>query len=149
MRKKDAFFDFEVPYFTKYGLDTVAVGHPIADNLIGRYKCAEKSDGEKLLGQDLISFVEKTISNEESAESMYESIDLLADKLDRQVKKFKNKALYSDKTSIRNVEDVVETEDEAVLEDTEVLEDIEDDLDDDMDDLTILGEEELEDEENE
>ena len=31
-----AFFDFEVPYFTKYGLDTVAVGHPIADGLIGR-----------------------------------------------------------------------------------------------------------------
>ncbi len=53
---------------------------------------------------------------EESAESMYESIDLLADKLDRQVKKFKNKALYSDKTSIRNVEDVVETEDEAIVE---------------------------------
>ena len=51
---------------------------------------------------------------EESAESMYESIDLLADKLDRQVKKFKNKALYSDKTSIRNVEDVIEAEDEAV-----------------------------------
>lgn len=46
-------------------------------------------------------------------------------------------------------EEIVETEDEAVLEDAEVLEDIEDDLDDDMDDLTILGEEELEDEENE
>lgn len=41
---------------------------------------------------------------EESAESMYESIDLLADKLDRQVKKFKNKALYSDKTTIRTAE---------------------------------------------
>lgn len=25
------FFDFEVPYFTKYGLDARAVGHPIAD----------------------------------------------------------------------------------------------------------------------
>lgn len=35
-----AFFDFEVPYFTKYGLDTVAVGHPIADGLIG--KCVKK-----------------------------------------------------------------------------------------------------------
>ena len=35
---------------------------------------------------------------------MYESIDLLADKLDRQVKKFKDKALGSDKASIRNVE---------------------------------------------
>ncbi len=30
-----AFFDFEVPYFTKYGLDTVAVGHPIAEGLVG------------------------------------------------------------------------------------------------------------------
>lgn len=53
---------------------------------------------------------------EESAESMYESIDLLADKLDRQVKKFKNKALYSDKTSIRNVEDTTTTEDEVTTE---------------------------------
>ena len=46
---------------------------------------------------------------EESAESMYESIDLLADKLDRQVKKFKNKALYSDKSTIRGVSEVEET----------------------------------------
>lgn len=38
---------------------------------------------------------------EEAGESMYESIDLLADKLDRQVKKFKDKSLGSDKTSIR------------------------------------------------
>ena len=49
---------------------------------------------------------------EESGESMYASIDLLADKLDRQVKKFKDKSLYSDKSSIRNsanvIEDVVE-----------------------------------------
>ncbi|MDR1337923.1 MAG: lipid-A-disaccharide synthase [Rickettsiales bacterium] len=28
-----SFFEFERPYFTKYGLDTVAVGHPIADGL--------------------------------------------------------------------------------------------------------------------
>ena len=41
---------------------------------------------------------------EESAESMYESIDLLADKLDRQVKKYKDKALGSDKASIRTPE---------------------------------------------
>lgn len=42
-----------------------------------------------------------------------------------------------------------ETEDEAVLDETEVLEDIEDDLDDEMEDLTILSEEEMEeDEEN-
>ena len=41
---------------------------------------------------------------EEAADSMYESIDLLADKLDRQVKKFKDKALTSDKSTIRNSE---------------------------------------------
>lgn len=45
-------------------------------------------------------------------------------------------------------DELLETEDEAVLEDVEVLEDIDDDLDDDMDDLTILSEEEMEDEEN-
>ena len=53
---------------------------------------------------------------EESAESMYESIDLLADKLDRQVKKFKNKSLYSDKSTIRNVEIKEEKEEEEPVE---------------------------------
>ena len=56
---------------------------------------------------------------EESADSMYESIDLLADKLDRQVKKFKNKSLYSDKTTIRNTEveeEVVADEEETKIE---------------------------------
>ena len=43
-----AFFDFEVPYFTKYGLDTVAVGHPIADGLIGNYKKSNKN-AEKII----------------------------------------------------------------------------------------------------
>ena len=52
---------------------------------------------------------------EESAESMYESIDLLADKLDRQVKKFKNKSLYSDKTTIRNTD----VDDEVVVDEEE------------------------------
>ena len=32
-----AFFDFEIPYFTKYGLNTIAVGHPISDGL-DKYK---------------------------------------------------------------------------------------------------------------
>lgn len=55
---------------------------------------------------------------EESAESMYASIDLLADKLDRQVKKFKDKSLSSkDKSaSIRTeavIEEVEEDEEEA------------------------------------
>lgn len=31
-----AFFDFELPYFTKYGLATMAVGHPVSDGLIGK-----------------------------------------------------------------------------------------------------------------
>ena len=53
---------------------------------------------------------------EESADSMYESIDLLADKLSRQVKKFKDKSLYSDKASIRNVEDKEEKDVEEVVE---------------------------------
>ena len=57
---------------------------------------------------------------EESADSMYESIDLLADKLDRQVKKFKDKSLYSDKATIRNTADAdVETEEEVKEESTE------------------------------
>ena len=43
---------------------------------------------------------------EEAAESMYASIDLLADKLARQITKYKDKSLGSDKTSIRT--DVVE-----------------------------------------
>ncbi|MBQ7055583.1 MAG: lipid-A-disaccharide synthase [Alphaproteobacteria bacterium] len=43
-----AFFDFEVPYFTKYGLNTVAVGHPIADGIIGKYKSQNK-DAEKII----------------------------------------------------------------------------------------------------
>jgi putative sigma-54 modulation protein len=51
---------------------------------------------------------------EEAAESMYASIDLLADKLSRQVNKFKDKSLGSDKTSIRT--DVAEKEVSAVEE---------------------------------
>lgn len=52
----------------------------------------------------------KNIHVEESGESMYASIDLVADKLDRQVKKFKDKSLSSDKESIRNVVEEKETE---------------------------------------
>ena len=45
-----AFFDFEVPYFTKYGLDTVAVGHPIAEGLLG-------GDGVRATGEKVITLV--------------------------------------------------------------------------------------------
>ena len=41
-----AFFDFEVPYFTKYGLKTVAVGHPIAEGLD---KYVKNDDGKKII----------------------------------------------------------------------------------------------------
>lgn len=51
--------------------------------------------------------------------------------------------------NIDDEEEVEMTEDEAVLDDAEALEDVEDDLDDDMEDLTILDEDELDDEENE
>ena len=40
------FFDFEVPYFSKYGLKTVSVGHPIAEGLDAYVK---KDDNEKII----------------------------------------------------------------------------------------------------
>ena len=43
-----AFFDFEVPYFTKHGLDTVAVGHPIAEGLLNQKK-SRKKIGDKVI----------------------------------------------------------------------------------------------------
>lgn len=57
---------------------------------------------------------------EVAAESMYASIDLIADKLDRQVKKIKDKSLSSDKQTIRNVEVVeVESDEENEIPDAE------------------------------
>ena len=44
-----AFFDFEIPYFTQYGLDTIAVGHPIADNIMGKYTAARQTRGDKVV----------------------------------------------------------------------------------------------------
>lgn len=43
-----AFFDFEIPYFTKYGLNTVAVGHPIVDGL-DKYKKSITDKEEKII----------------------------------------------------------------------------------------------------
>lgn len=58
------------------------------------------------------------IQAEENAESMYASIDLVADKLDRQVKKFKDKHMAKSKTgSIRT--DAVEEGEEETEEVTE------------------------------
>ncbi|MBO4700942.1 MAG: lipid-A-disaccharide synthase [Alphaproteobacteria bacterium] len=39
-----AFFDFEVPYFTKYGLPTIAVGHPIAENIMDLPRAKQMDD---------------------------------------------------------------------------------------------------------
>ena len=50
---------------------------------------------------------------EESAESMYASIDLLSDKLLRQVQKVKDKALSSNKAAIR-MENVDNNEEEEI-----------------------------------
>ena len=57
-----------------------------------------------------------SIHLEETAESMYASIDLLSDKLLRQVQKVKDKALSSNKASIRmeNVDNNDEEEIEVV-----------------------------------
>lgn len=55
---------------------------------------------------------------EEADDSMYASIDLLADKLDRQVKKLKDKTLGSDKTSIRT-DNIAEEESEKEPEKAE------------------------------
>lgn len=44
-----AFFDFERPYFTKYGLDTMAVGHPVSDGLIGRTAKTKKQTPDKII----------------------------------------------------------------------------------------------------
>ena len=59
---------------------------------------------------------------EESAESMYASIDLLADKLDRQVKKFKDKTLGTDKSSIRTDDKEKKTESDDEEEVVEAIE---------------------------
>ena len=51
----------------------------------------------------------------EIAESMYASIDLLSDKLLRQVKKVKDKSLSSNKASIRTDSLPEENDDEIVV----------------------------------
>lgn len=55
-----------------------------------------------------------TIHCEEAAESMYASIDLLADKFARQITKFKDKNISSSKESIREI--FVEKNDEEEVE---------------------------------
>ena len=46
-------YPFEIPYFRKYGLDTVSIGHPAADRTRKTYKVARSqlgvADGDKML----------------------------------------------------------------------------------------------------
>ena len=56
-----AFFYFLIPYFTKYGLDTVAVGHPIADGLVGKYKSKENEKIITLIPGSRMSEVKKLL----------------------------------------------------------------------------------------
>ena len=63
----------------------------------------------------ICKFVSGSVQAEESAETMYASIDLVADKINRQVKKFKEKQISTSKNqSIRT--DVIEEEEEAPVE---------------------------------
>ena len=64
-----------------------------------------------------------SIHCEESADSMYASIDLLADKLDRQVKKFKDKTLSSkDKSASIRTENLAEEDEETEEAEVEITE---------------------------
>lgn len=55
-----AFFDFEIPYFTKYGLDTIAVGHPVAETLIGSGGASKQEQNN----EKIITFVPGSRMNE-------------------------------------------------------------------------------------
>lgn len=52
----------------------------------------------------------ETIRVEERAENMYASIDLVCDKLDRQVKKFKEKGLAKSKVGVESIRTKVQPE---------------------------------------
>lgn len=75
----------------------------------------------KHIAEVLCKLTSGAIHCEESADSMYASIDLLADKLDRQVKKYKDKTLSSkDKSASIRTEKL----EEAVEEETELTEEV-------------------------
>ena len=69
-----AFFDFEKPYFEKYGLKTIAVGHPISDGL-HRYKKANN------VKDKIITFIPGSRMNEvkKLLPVFHKTIDMLGD----------------------------------------------------------------------
>ncbi len=64
----------------------------------------------------ICKFVSGSVQAEESAESMYASIDLVADKINRQVKKFKEKQITSSKTASIRTDALPEEKEETVAE---------------------------------
>ena len=83
-------------------------GIEVISSVIKNPAAAEKHIAEVRCNLDKVK-----IHLEESAESMYASIDLLSDKLLRQVQKVKDKALSSNKASIR-MENVDNNEEEEI-----------------------------------
>lgn len=70
-----SFFDFEVPFFTRYGLPTIAVGHPIADGLRPaaneKHKKQNKEENIALIPGSRMSEVKKLLPlMRETAEKM-------------------------------------------------------------------------------
>ena len=76
----------------------------------------------KHIAEVLCKITSGVIHCEESAESMYASIDLLADKLDRQVKKYKDKTLSSKDKSASIRTEKLEEEEIEVEETIEISE---------------------------
>ncbi len=77
------------------------------------------SVAENHTAEVICKFVSGSVQAEENAESMYASIDLVADKLNRQVQKFKDKNMAKSKTgSIRTdaLTDDVEEETDTIEE---------------------------------
>lgn len=72
------------------------------------------SAAEKHIAEVRCSLDKVKLHLEETAESMYASIDLLSDKLLRQVKKVKDKSLSSNKESIRT-DRVEEDDDDEII----------------------------------
>lgn len=74
------------------------------------------SVAENHTAEVICKFSSGSVQAEESAESMYASIDLVSDKLDRQVKKFKDKHIGKGKTGSIRTDAVPEELEEPVTE---------------------------------
>ncbi len=64
----------------------------------------------------ICKFLSGSVQAEESAESMYASIDLVADKILRQVKKFKEKQISSSKSASIRTDSPIQNEEETIKE---------------------------------